>query len=328
MDSQKLDNINCRNHRSNYSGGDMRKTASRQHHIKNVVIYVTIFAVVFVLSAGIRIRLLGTAPDKLFDVGWDEQMGTVYRDLSYGSHAYDLYIPNGLDPDEDQYLILFIHGGSFNSGSKEDGDAWCKFYASKGYITAAVDYTLQNHGVPATINRMNEEIETAVSVIKEKADSMGYHIKAMASSGVSAGGTLAMNLAYNGNSAISVWFVFQLAAPTWLDPGDWDLLKKVDRLKSDEEFISMMTDDGDWKAVSPAWIVRSNSVPTLMGYGLIDHCVPLNQKTTLMEAMDSVGAEYDYIPFPKSNHGMYNDLDKMQEFIDMSLVYCSDYFRH
>ncbi len=308
----------------------MRKTASRQRHIKNIVIYVTVFAVAFVLSAGIRIRLLGTAPDKLFDVGWDEQMGTIYRDLSYDSHAYDLYIPNGLDPDEDQYLILFIHGGSFNSGSKEDGDAWCKFYASKGYITATVDYTLQNHGVPATINLMNEEIETAVSAIKEKADSMGYHIKAMASSGVSAGGTLAMNLAYNGRSAIPVRFVFQLAAPTWLDLGssEWDLLKKVDRLKSDEEFISMMTDDGDWKAVSPAWIVQNNSVPTLMGYGLIDHCVPLDQKTILMDAMDSVGAEYDYIPFPKSNHGMYNDLDKMQEFIDMSLAYCSDYLRH
>ena len=98
-------------------------------------------------------------------------MGTIYRDLSYGSHAYDLYIPNGLDPDEDQYLILFIHGGSYNSGSKEDGDAWCKFYASKGYITATVDYTLQNHGVPAMINRMNEEIETAVSAIKKD----GWH---------------------------------------------------------------------------------------------------------------------------------------------------------
>ena len=89
----------------------------------------------------------------------------------------------------------------------------------------------------------------------------------------------------------------------------------------------MMTDNGDWKVISPAGIVTAESPPTLMGYGLIDHLVPQNQKDILMEAMDRAGAVYDYIPFPNSNHGMYNDLDKLQEFIDMSLQYCETYFR-
>ena len=44
-----------------------------------------------------------------------------------------------------------------------------------------------------------------------------------------------------------------------------------------------------------------------------------------MDAMDEVQADYKYIPFPNSNHGMYNDLDKMQEFIDLSLHYCEVY---
>ena len=35
---------------------------------------------------------------------------------------------------------------------------------------------------------------------------------------------------------------------------------------------------------------------------------------------------YDYIEFPKSNHGMYNDLDKLQEFLDKSLEYAKVYF--
>ena len=29
--------------------------------------------------------------------------------------------------------------------------------------------------------------------------------------------------------------------------------------------------------------------------------------------------------FPHSNHGMYNDLDKLQEFIDLSLEYAEKY---
>ena len=300
----------------------MWKADSGRHYL----IYALVFIIVFIISALVRMRLLGSAPQRLIQVPWDENVGTVYRNLPYGSHTYDLYIPAKMDSSEDQHLILFIHGGSFNSGAKEDGDAWCKFYASKGYISATVDYTLQNHGVPATINQMNEEILMAVAAIKEQTESLGYQIVSVAPAGVSAGGTLAMNLAYGERSPIPVRFVFQLAAPTWLDPADWGLLKRVDGLDSDEAFISLMTVDGEWKAISPAGIVSGDSVPTLMGYGLIDHCVPLNQKEILMEALNANGVRYDYIPFPKSNHGMYNDLDKLQEFIDLSLQYCDFYF--
>ena len=229
-------------------------------------------------------------------------------------------------------MILFIHGGSFNSGSKEDGESWCKYYATKRYITASVDYTLQNQGKDASIYLMNEEIENAVRAIKQKTEELGYHIAGMAPCGVSAGGTLAMNLAYNGNSAIPVKFVFQLAAPTYFAPSEWSLLMKVDRLDSEEEFCKMMTGkeledyDTEIQNISPACIVNEDSVPSLIGYGLIDHCVPLSQKYYLMEAYDRDKVMYDYIEFPKSNHGMYNDLDKLQEFLDKSLEYARVYF--
>ena len=78
--------------------------------------------------------------------------------------------------------------------------------------------------------------------------------------------------------------------------------------------------------ISPTCIVNEDSVPSLIGYGLIDHCVPLSQKYYLMEAYDRDNVMYDYIEFPKSNHGMYNDLDKLQEFLDKSLEYAKVYF--
>ena len=300
-----------------------------------IIIYVITFIVVFLISALIRIMLLGSAPERLIKVEWDESVGEIYSNLDYENdnvNQYDLYIPSGLDKSENQYLILFIHGGSFNSGSKEDGESWCKYYATKGYITASVDYTLQNQGKDASIYLMNEEIENAVKAIKQKTEELGYHIAGMAPCGVSAGGTLAMNLAYNGNSAIPVKFVFQLAAPTYFAPSEWSLLMKVDRLDSEEEFCKMMTGkeledyDTEIQNISPACIVNEDSVPSLIGYGLIDHCVPLSQKYYLMEAYDRDKVMYDYIEFPKSNHGMYNDLDKLQEFLDKSLEYARVYF--
>lgn len=300
-----------------------------------ILIYVITFIVVFLISALIRIMLLGSAPERLIKVEWDESVGEIYSNLDYendNGNQYDLYIPSGLDKLENQYLILFIHGGSFNSGSKEDGENWCKYYATKWYITASVDYTLQNQGKDASIYLMNEEIENAVTAIKQKTEELGYHIAGMAPCGVSAGGTLAMNLAYNGNSAIPVKFVFQLAAPTYFAPSEWSLLMKVDRLDSEEKFCKMMTGkeledyDTEIQNISPACIVNEDSVPSLIGYGLIDHCVPLSQKYYLIEVYDRDNVMYDYIEFPKSNHGMYNDLDKLQEFLDKSLEYARVYF--
>lgn len=300
-----------------------------------ILIYVITFIVVFLISALIRIMLLGSAPERLIKVEWDESVGEIYSNLDYendNGNQYDLYIPSGLDKLENQYLILFIHGGSFNSGSKEDGESWCKYYATKLYITASVDYTLQNQGKDASIYLMNEEIENAVTAIKQKTEELGYHIAGMAPCGVSAGGTLAMNLAYNGNSAIPVKFVFQLAAPTYFAPSEWSLLMKVDRLDSEEKFCKMMTGkeledyDTEIQNISPACIVNEDSVPSLIGYGLIDHCVPLSQKYYLIEVYDRDNVMYDYIEFPKSNHGMYNDLDKLQEFLDKSLEYARVYF--
>ena len=65
----------------------------------------------------------------------------------------------------------------------------------------------------------------------------------------------------------------------------------------------------------------------MIGYGLIDHCVPLSQKYYLINAYDKYQVPYDYIEFPKSNHGMYNDLDKLQLFLDKSLEYADRYFK-
>ncbi len=301
-----------------------------------VVLYIAVFVIVFVGSALVRIALLGGAPERLIRVKWNDSVGTVYANQEYentNGHKYDLYIPSGLDESQNQYLILFIHGGSFNSGAKEDGDAWCKYYATKGYITATVDYTLQAHGQEASIYLMNSEIESAVKAIKEQAEALGYRIAGMAPCGVSAGGTLAMNLAYNGNSEIPVKFVFQLAAPTYFEPSEWSLLMRVDKLKTEDEFCAMMTGktmtdySREIQKISPACIVSADSVPSLIGYGLIDHCVPLSQKCYLINAYDKYQVPYDYIEFPKSNHGMYNDLDKLQLFLDKSLEYADRYFK-
>lgn len=299
------------------------------------LIYILSFLLAFGASAIVRMRMLGSAPARMFQVDWN---GTICTDLRYGEggfQTYDLYLPENLDRSKPQHLIVYIHGGSFNSGSKEDGAPWCRYYASRGYLTASLNYTLQKHDEDATLGMMEKEIENAVAAISEYAKNARIQIVDMAVCGVSAGGTLAMNFAYGGHSTIPVRFVFQLAAPTYFAADEWGLLKKIDGLKSDAEFYRMMIGD-DYSeenlqdginSISPASLVNENSVPTLMGYGLIDHCVPLTQKYYLLDSLKKYSVPYDYIEFPHSNHGMYNDPERLQKFIDLSLEYCCKYFQ-
>ncbi|WP_170307952.1 alpha/beta hydrolase [Paenibacillus dakarensis] len=311
---------------------------------RKIMAYAVLFLVVFVLSAVLTAGYYGALPQKLLEVEWNDTVGRTYTNLDYqneNGHQLDLYIPNSLEPEKTQYLILFIHGGSFNSGSKEDMASFCKYYADKGYITATLDYTLQTKGLDASLSIMNSEIKNAVDAIYAKCRELGFDLGGMATSGVSAGGTLAMNYALMSpsQSAIPVKFVFQLAAPADFEPSEWDLLKKVDKLETDAEFATMMTgypitdammESGEYSKyideISPARMITDDTVPFLIGYGLKDHCVPAQLKFLLMDALDSHGVTYDYIAFPNSNHGLYSDLDKLQEFLDKSLEYCEEYF--
>lgn len=189
---------------------------------------------------------------------------------------------------------------------------------------------------------MNNEIKNCVDAINQKCQELGYRVTGMATCGVSAGGTLAMNYAYTSGeySAIPVKFVFQFAGPASFEPEHWDILKKINGLSTDIEFIEMMTGEeiseemlisGDYKTyiekISPTYLVTESSVPTLLGYGLKDHLVPGNLKYGLVDALDKNEAPYDYLEFPHSNHGMYADLDVLQDFLDLSLDYCNKYFK-
>ena len=309
-----------------------------------ITLWSILFVIVFTVSALIRVNLLGSAPMRLMQVKWDDTVGTIYNDLNYENdygHKYDLYVPANLDIGNAQQLILFIHGGSFNSGAKEDGEVWCKYYASKGYIAASLDYSLQTVQEDASLVRMNTEIKERVNAINEKCKELGYTLDGMATCGVSAGGTLAMNYAYTcaETSVVPVKFVFQLAAPADFEPSDWDILKKVNKLDTDAEFLSMMTGvniteeiikSGEYEKyvdmISPARLVNENSVPTLLGYGLKDHLVPRELKYKLVSALEDNGVEYDYFEFPNCNHGMYRDLDMLKQFLELSLEYCERYF--
>ena len=277
-------------------------------------------------------------------VDFSDEMGTKYSDITFGKWSdtsYDLYIPVNLKDEKECSLILFVHGGSFSAGDKADEDAWCKFFASKGYITATVNYSLMGEGRESNINLMNEQIFACVKAIKEGCISRGYDIKQMAISGQSAGGCLAMLYAYSHgeDSPIPVKFVFQQTGPASFHVEHWGgevtsesysevasaVLGWSGKVISEE-----MVADGSYRKIideiSPLCLVDENTVPTLCAYSTEDAVVPPSIKFILFEQFERYGVTYEFVHYENSNHGLMNDPDKQEYFVNRSLEYCDMYF--
>lgn len=55
----------------------------------------------------------------------------------------DIYMPDpAIDPLVERPFIMFIHGGAFFAGQREDMDSICRDFARRGYVTATMSYRL------------------------------------------------------------------------------------------------------------------------------------------------------------------------------------------
>lgn len=113
----------------------------------------------------------------------------VVRDIAYGSEErqkLDLYVP---DHHPNAPVIVFFYGGSWQQGSKDDYRFLGQAFASKGFITAVVDYRLYpSVRFPAFV----EDAALATSYLHHHISKFGGNPDALYVAGHSAGGYLAM----------------------------------------------------------------------------------------------------------------------------------------
>ena len=111
---------------------------------------------------------------------YNEAMGEINNGADYEKNdrnIYDLYIPQyALDrKTETNGIILWIHGGAWISGSKEQMDMFCKLYSQQGYISATVGYTLLAEPYKDfNIFRILDEITASIKAIKAELKNRGF----------------------------------------------------------------------------------------------------------------------------------------------------------
>lgn len=263
----------------------------------------------------------------------------VYRDVSYGDkpcEIMDVYIPKQAYGKQHTGCVLFIHGGSWSGGDKQEEELRCRSVANNGYIAASINYTLYSDETKDKYNVgiVLDEIDMALAHIKRFAKEMGINVNMAATAGYSAGAHLSMLYSYSrGSSApLEIKFTANMAGPADIKPEIWgnDLSIVIgERLSgmdiSEEDLISGNADE-ILTLISPVSYINSDTPPSIFMYGGSDTTVSDKNGESLKKSFDTSGVEYKYILLPKANHALLRNPVRRISYPVELIKYCKKYF--
>jgi acetyl esterase/lipase len=256
----------------------------------------------------------------------------VERNIEYGkggdmSLKLDLYSPKARD--EQMPAVIFIHGGAWKGGYRQMYHYYCTKFAERGYVAATISYRFTSDApFPAAV----EDAKCAVRWLRANAKKLGVNPDRIAVAGGSAGGHLALMVAYsadepklegtggNPDAGSHVQAVVSLYGPT-------DLTAEVARTKGDViRFLGNKTFEQApdvYRLASPISHVSKDDPPTLLVHGSIDSTVPIDQAELLAKELDRKGVDYEFDRVDGWPHAMDLEPDvnrhcllKMFEFLD------------
>src|SRR5947207_6632507 len=204
--------------------------------------------------------------------------------------------------------VVLVHGGGFVKGSRSETSQWDRWLTDAGYAEFDVGY---RHAPPARWDQSAADITCALAWLQSNAATYGVDPSRAALGGRSAGGNLALRVAYAGVSPspcggtpVPVRSVFAMFPP--VDLVAWwqsDLVLDASRRDS-EQYIggTPATYPDRYAAASPVRQVRPGLPPTLLIAGGSDQFVPSAQSGQLHRQLDQVGVVNQFVELPFTDH--------------------------
>lgn len=241
------------------------------------------------------------------------------RDLAYVADGHerqklDLYLPPGAT--NPLPLIIWIHGGAWKAGSKENCPALR--YLERGYAVASINYRLSQHAVfPAQI----EDCKAAVRWLRAHAKEHRLDPEHFAAWGSSAGGHLVALLGTSGGvKAFEVGANPEVssrvqAVVDFFGPSDFTQMSKYslpnapfdhDAADSPEALLiggAVQQNQAKAAKASPLTYVSRDDPPFLILHGNKDNIVPYQQSERLRDALKKAGVPVTLKIIEGAGHG-------------------------
>jgi len=221
------------------------------------------------------------------------------RDLSYNprsskgdkkAYQFDLYQPKN-DEDKSRPLIIWMHGGGFKFGSKDARgmQIWCKSFAQRGYVCAAINYRLSKNNPLFHFDELLkgsyyavQDAKMAVLYFKEHAREYNINPDKIILAGNSAGGIVALQTAYSSNADLA-----KLAK----------LPDTVEDAKT-REIFKVAAVINFWGAIFDINWLKNARVPIVSVLGSKDSVVPPTHKSAPLYGGQDIHTEADALHIP------------------------------
>ena len=219
-----------------------------------------------------------------------QQQFSVRSNILYSAdQLLDLYVPAA---PRKRAALLFVHGGGFREGSKEQMGLLCALYARAGFVTATINYRLAPaHPFPAAL----QDTTRAVAWLRSQAGTQGFDPRKLIMVGYSAGANLSLMVGLADNSGVAA--VISAAAPS--DLATLLAQTPLPQLKSDlREYLGAAPAE----LASPLGRASPGDPGVFLFHGDQDILVPVAQSVTLAQRLQANRVPVLLRVFPNAGH--------------------------
>ena len=241
-----------------------------------------------------------------------------HRDLAYVENGHerqklDLYLPE--KPAGPLPLIIWIHGGGWQNGSKENCPPLRDGYTGRGFAIASINYRLSGH---ATFPAQIEDCKAAVRWLRAHAKEYGLDPGRFGAWGSSAGGHLVALLGTSGDfQAFDVGANLGhssrvQAVCDYYGPTDFTVFVTTPGYAShaaatspESKLLGGAVKENPERAAraNPVAYVSKDDPAFLILHGDKDATVPINQSQLLYDALKKTGVDVHFHTIKGAGHG-------------------------
>lgn len=266
------------------------------------------------------VALVAEIPEQRSSVkgkGYSLVQNVAYGDVSR-AQVVDIALPEKPLANENGLLlaVVFIHGGSWRNGDKEEYLPRCMAIAKEGAVAATINYRMldENANCEDMLADVNAALWSLLAVTREH----NLRLDGVVLMGPSAGGHLALLYAYKYGAYAPVNVVLCVAQSA---PADFT----AEDMYEDENYGPLMVENaagltgkpiteinrdsfrGSLSYISPLHYVSKEAPATILAHGVRDFYVPCSGAQSLYRSLWRHGVQAQLFTYPNSGHGLEGD---------------------